>query len=172
MLIAVSKSTTSCEEKPLIGHPLSIRNLLAALPGEGGPDERMSMLELLPPPLKRAFYTPEHRSATVSFRVQDLGIATYGPVFERVEAGLQQITVEHPEFRFELMGSAVRRWRNLFQIVMDLASSLGSAAVIIFGVLGLAYRSLRIGLISIIPNVFPWPSPGRSWSWPGSLWRS
>jgi predicted RND superfamily exporter protein len=155
VLIAVSQVDDLLRKEELIGHPLSIRNLLAALPGAGGADERMSMLELLPPPLKRAFYTPEHRSAVVSFRVQDLGIATYGPVFTRVEAGLQRISAEHPEFTFELTGPAVRRWQNLYQIVVDLASSLGSAALIIFCTLGLVYRSLRIGLISIIPNVFP-----------------
>jgi predicted RND superfamily exporter protein len=139
----------------LIGHPLSIRSMLAALPGEGNPAERMSMLALLPPPLKRAFYVPEYRSATVTFRVRDVGIAKYGPVFERIEAGLKRIAEQHPAFTFELAGSAAWRWRNLYQIVVDLAMSLGSAAVIIFGVLGLAFRSVRIGLISIIPNVFP-----------------
>ncbi|QDT54276.1 multidrug efflux system subunit MdtC [Caulifigura coniformis] len=155
VLIAVTKVDDLLRGESLIGHPLSIRNLLDALPGEGEPEERMSMLELLPPPLKRAFYTPENRAATVSFRVQDLGIARYGPVFERIEDGLRQIAAAHPGFTFDLTGSAVSRWRNLFQIVMDLASSLGSAAVIIFCTLGLAYRSLRLGLISIIPNVFP-----------------
>ena len=54
-----------------------------------------------------------------------------------------------------LEGDAIWRWRNLYQIVVDLASSLGTAAVIIFVVLGMAYRSVRIGLISIFPNVFP-----------------
>jgi hypothetical protein len=141
--------------EPLISHPLSIRSMLAALPGEGNPAERMSMAALLPPPLKRAFYVPEDRQATVTFRVRDLGIARYGPVFERVEAGLQRIAEKHPHFTLYLDGTAAWRWRNLYQIVVDLAMSLGRASVIIFGVLGLAYRSVRIGLISIIPNVFP-----------------
>jgi predicted RND superfamily exporter protein len=110
---------------------------------------------LLPPPLKRAFFVPEDRWTTVTFRVRDLGIAKYGPVFERIEAGLKRIADEHPTFNLYLSGSAAWRWRNLYQIVVDLAMSLGSASVIIFGVLGLAFRSVRIGLISIIPNVFP-----------------
>ena len=143
-----------CAEE-LIGHPLSIRNFVESLPGDGDPALRMSTLELLPPPLKRAFYTPEHRSASVSFRVQDLGIAAYSPVFERVEAGLERIAGDHPSFEFELAGSAVRRWRNLYQIVLDLIASLGSAAVVIFVVLTGVYRSLRMGLISIVPNFFP-----------------
>ena len=53
------------EKEPLAGHPLSIRNLIDSLPGDGPPADRMSLLELLPPPLKRAFYTPEKRTATV-----------------------------------------------------------------------------------------------------------
>lgn len=142
-------------KEELIGHPLSIRNLIDAMPGDGKPADRMSLLELLPPPLKRAFYIPERRHADVLFRVQDLGIARYGPVFERVQTGLQQIVQANPNFRLELSGSAVWRWENLYQIVVDLATSLGSAIVIIFFVLTLAYRSLRIGLIALVPNLFP-----------------
>lgn len=138
-----------------IGYPLSIRNLVDALPGAGPTEERVTMLELLPPQLKRAYYRPEFRTASVRFRVQDLGIAKYGPVFERLETGLAQIHQRHPNFTLKLDGDAVWRWRNLYQIVVDLASSLGSAAIIIFIVLGLSYRSVPLGLIAVIPNVFP-----------------
>lgn len=141
--------------EPLIGHPLSIRNLLDAQPGSGPSNERMSLLELLPPPLKRAFYTPELREAVVNFRVQDLGIAAYGPVFERIESGLLEIQAKHPSFSLELDGRAVWRWRNLYQVVVDLAASLGAASVIILLVLTVVYRSIRLGLISIVPNLFP-----------------
>ena len=82
------------------------------------------MVALLPPPLNRAFYVPEDRSATVTFRVRDLGIARYGPVFERIEAGLTRIADQHPNFTLYLDGTAAWRWRNLYQIVVDLAMSL------------------------------------------------
>jgi hypothetical protein len=155
VLAAISQVDDLLSAEPLIGNPISIRSFIDALPGEGPPAERMSLLELLPPPLKRAFYTPETRWASVSFRVQDLGIARYGPVFQRVETGLVALAREHPEFTFQLDGSAVWRWRNLYQIVVDLASSLGGESLIILVLLGVVYRSLRIGLIGIIPNVFP-----------------
>jgi predicted RND superfamily exporter protein len=143
------------KSEPMIGYPLSIRNLVDSLPGEGPAEERMSMIELLPPPLKRAFYTPERRRGVVTFRVQDLGIAQFDPVFNRITNGLKDIESRHPEFKTKLQGDAIWRWRNLYQIVIDLAASLGSASVIIFLTLTLAYRSLRIGLVSIIPNAFP-----------------
>lgn len=143
-----------CSEE-LIGQPLSIRNLIDAQPGSGPAEERMTLMELLPPPLKRAFFIPEYRRAIVTFRVQDLGIAKYGPVFERVLIGLKQIEEQYPEFTTSLSGGAVWRWKNLYQIVVDLAKSLGSASFIIFVVLSIVYRSVRLGLISIIPNLFP-----------------
>lgn len=143
------------KSEPLIGHPLSIRELIDAQPGSGPPHERMSMMELLPPPLKRAFYNQDSREAKVTFRVQDVGIAAYGPVFQRIEDGLNRIQQQHPRFHFEMKGDAVWRWKNLYQIVVDLAKSLGSASIIILVVLTIVYRSIRLGLISIIPNVFP-----------------
>lgn len=141
------------EEK--LGSPISICNLLDALPGDGNDEDRMSMLELLPPPLKRAFYTPEYRTANANFRVRDTGIAEYGPVFTRIELELNSLSKEYPAFTFELDGNPVWRWRNLYQVVVDLAISLGTATIIIFVILAIVYQSLRIGLISLIPNLFP-----------------
>ncbi len=146
--------------EPLIGHPLGLHKLLAALPGDGVTAERMTLLELLPGPLKRAFYVPEYRSATVQFRVQDLGIARYGEVFERVETGLDRTMQLHPNFDLKLDGEAVWRWRHVYRIVTDLAASLGTASLVIWLVLTIVYRSLRIGLISIVPNFFPLVATG------------
>jgi predicted RND superfamily exporter protein len=127
----------------------------------------MSMIELLPPPLKRAFYRPDENFAKVTFRVRDLGISKYSEVFGRVENAFQDLSLQHPAFQFELSGSAAWRWRNLYQVVMDLASSLGSAGFIIFVVLTLAYRSFWLGLVSIIPNAFPLAFMGAMLYWTG-----
>ncbi len=142
-------------KEELIGHPISVYNLLAALPGDGAVEGRASMLDLLPPPLKRSYYTPENRDASVEFRVQDLGIARYAPVFERIQKGIEEIKEAHPGFHFRLSGEPIYRWHNIYQIVMDLVMSLGTAAIIIFLILAIVYRSLRIGIISILPNLFP-----------------
>ena len=75
--------------------PISIRSLLDALPGDSPTEERGSMIELLPPPLKRAFYQPEDRFATVTFRVLDIGIAQYSTVFQRIEAQLSENARAH-----------------------------------------------------------------------------
>lgn len=157
VLQAVNRTLTA---EPLIGHPLGLEQLLSALPGEGPPAERMTLLELLPPSLKRAFYNPEQHTATVQFRVQDIGIAQYGPVFERLEAAFLEIQRQHPNFEFELAGEAVWRWQNVYRIVTDLTYSLGTAGIVIWIVMTVAYRSIRIGLISLVPNLFPLAATG------------
>jgi len=142
-------------QEPLLGHPLSIRRVVAALAGGDSQRNQMSLAALLPASLRRNYFDPDQRRATVSFRVQDLGIARYSPVFERVRQDLDRLEGEHPGFRAELTGSAVWRWENLYRIVVDLLLSLGTAIVIIFVVLGVVFRSLVIGLISVVPNLFP-----------------
>jgi predicted RND superfamily exporter protein len=141
--------------EPLIGHPLSLARLLDALPGEGSAVDKLSMAQLLPPPLKQAIYTPDKGQAKVTFRCQDLGTATYKSTFERIEKSLEGIESNHPGLTLEMQGDAIWRWQNLFKVVSDLTSSLGSAAVVIFGVMAIAYRSLRLGLIAVIPNLLP-----------------
>ncbi|RMF44451.1 MAG: RND transporter [Planctomycetota bacterium] len=141
--------------QPLIGHPLSVRSFLDALPGEGPLEERLSLLELLPPSLKRSYFAPEAHHAVVTFRVQDLGIAAYDPVFRQVQQGLEHLHAEHPQFHFALTGPAVWRWENLYQIVVDLALSLCTAAGIILVILSIVFGSLRLGIISVIPNMLP-----------------
>ncbi|MEM7699214.1 MAG: efflux RND transporter permease subunit [Verrucomicrobiota bacterium] len=155
ILEVVTKIDDLLKQEELVGQPLSIRNMIDALPGTGPPRERMPMIELLPPPIKRAFYNPEKQEATVQFRVRDLGIAIYGPVYERLAESLAQINLEHPNFELGLRGSAIDRWENIYQIVVDLFRSLGFAIIVIFVVLTFVYRSLRIGLISLVPNLFP-----------------
>ncbi|MGN6547829.1 MAG: efflux RND transporter permease subunit, partial [Aureliella sp.] len=86
----------------LIGSPLSVTRLIKALPGDGPLAYRISMVELLPPPLKRAYYRPDEHNAKATFRVQDRGIAAYGEVFERLEAELRGLREAHPKFFFTL----------------------------------------------------------------------
>ncbi|MCA9065045.1 MAG: MMPL family transporter [Planctomycetaceae bacterium] len=155
VLQVITEADDLLHTEELIGYPLSLRNLLETLPGDPQAVDRMNMAELLPPQLKRAFYTPEYRTASVTFRVQDLGIAAFGPVFERLEAGVEKIRERHPHFQLRLRGSAVWRWRNLYRMVIDLAKSLGTAALVILIVMAASFRSLRLGVISIIPNIFP-----------------
>jgi predicted RND superfamily exporter protein len=142
-------------KEPLIAFPLSLPRLLESLPGEGTALDKVSMIELLPPPLKLAVYDVDNRRASISFRCQDLGSAAYADTFERIQKGVELIEKKMAGTSIQLQGDPVRRWRELYRIVTDLVVSLGSASFVIFIVLAIAYRSIRIGLISVVPNLMP-----------------
>jgi len=152
-LVAAVDDVVAAE--PMLGHPLSIRRLIDALPGDGPTRERTSLLELLPPPLKRSLYDPEAGTARVTFRVQDKGTVAYKPTFDRVDERLQAIAAAHPGVTIGLSGEPIWRWRDLYHVVMDLARSLGTAAIEILVVMIVAFRSVRLGLIAIVPNMLP-----------------
>ncbi|MEM6691412.1 MAG: efflux RND transporter permease subunit [Planctomycetota bacterium] len=173
MLWMVSKVGKILNDEPLIGHPMGMHRLIDALPGErlnlsglsrdqaDRPEiresirSRLGLLDLMPASLKRAYYVPESRSATIQFRLKDIGIAAYAETFQRIEQQLDQLRESNPDFDLRLRGGAFWRWENLYQIVIDLTKSLTLAGGIIAIILMFVYRSIRLGLISIIPNVFP-----------------
>lgn len=155
-MIAVSEEIESLlKSEPMLGSPLGLATIVSSLPGDGSAVEKASLVNLLPPPLKQAFYRPDSRRLAVVFRLQDVGIASYGDTFERIKVALEAMKPRHPGVDITLAGSAVFRWQNLYRIIVDLAKSLGTASIVIFAVLGVCYRSLRLGLIAVIPNLLP-----------------
>jgi predicted RND superfamily exporter protein len=151
---------TVLDQEKLVGHPLSIVRILKALPGYDTAVNKMPMVEVLPPPLKLALYDPDQHIAKITFRVQDLGTAKYRPIFQRIESSITAIRGKNPGVEIALEGGPIRRWKNLYQIVSDLAMSLGTASIEILIVMGIAFRSLRLGLIAIIPNMVPLAAAG------------
>jgi len=119
---------------------------------------RMEGLGIIPENVVGGVYQSKARKAIVASRVQDLGIATYKEVFDRVDARL--VELEEPGVKVEMTGAPIIWGRYLDRMVTDLVKSLALASVIILIVMGIVYRSVRIGLIAIVPNLFPLAATG------------
>lgn len=142
--------------EPLLSRPLSIRSMLASFPGDADDLETQStFLSLMPRELRSFFYDEGEQRAIVSVRMQDHGIAAHTPAFDRIETGFAALADEYPGFELKLEGQPVQISRDLYQIVTDLRASLGAASAIILVVLGVVYRSAWVGLLSVVPNLFP-----------------
>lgn len=161
ILAAIRDVESLIDQQPLVSYPLSIRNILASFPGD--PEDlqtQMTFVSLLPRGLQEFFYSTTDRRALVVARVQDQGIAQYEPVFDELDLELAKLMEKYAGFKFWQDGGPIWMSRNLFQIANDLATSLGTATVIILVVLAVMYRSPRIGMISVIPNMFPLVATG------------
>ncbi len=151
----VAKVDALLAEEELLSPSLSLAKLLASFPGDSPIEDRMAFVALMPDDLKRFFIREDAQLALVSTRVQDLGIAVYQPVFARLDERLALLQAEHAGFEFDLAGVPIRRGRDLFRIVWDLVASLGTASLVILAVMTIAFRSWRIGLVTILPNTLP-----------------
>lgn len=113
---------------------------------EGPPDARGGV---------RAFMTPDFRNARVLVRVEDFGARKMIKEGAALEAELARLFPPDMGYRTYIAGDAYVASVALDSFIRDLLYSLGLAMIIIFGMMTLVFRSIKMGLISVIPNVTP-----------------
>jgi len=139
-----------------LGTPFSVMNLLMALPHRKNHlGAAVKYLELAPAEATDRLVRRDLRKAVVNVQTPDRGARAMGPVYAELERDLERLEGKYPGFELQLTGSTVVASRNVNLMIVDLSRSLALAAVVIFGVMTIAFRSARFGLLSVLPNVFP-----------------
>lgn len=137
-------------------HPVSLLNLLATLP-DGSRSLALAAQHLprVPAEIRDRFVDVEGRRLLVSAHIPDCGVAKLEPSLVELRGRLAAIEAAHPGFHVRLSGSQVIASRNVPKMIGDLASSVGLESLIIFGMMTWSFRSWSLGLISVLPNLFP-----------------
>ena len=147
-----------CEEilngETRLGTATSIRTALTVIRGRHRPDQSI-LARQLPEEFRSRFYRPDERMAFVSARAQDLGFASFDDMFARINGALGELNAASSRIDVQLVSDVILEGRVVSQMIAEMLYSLAGAAVIIFVILTVAFRSVRIGLISMIPNVMP-----------------
>ena len=105
------------------------------------------------PELTSAFLAEDKHKARLMVRVRDIGSDGFKRLFAKVSRILER---ELPDgVAFQLTGDVWLHALCMDQFVRDLFHSLLAASGVIFVLIGLLFRSVRAGLISAIPNLFP-----------------
>ncbi|MEZ6093205.1 MAG: efflux RND transporter permease subunit [Pirellulaceae bacterium] len=138
------------EEK--IHEPFSIGNIANGIyKGNSWLDEFLR----LPQYIQSRVIRPDLRKMLITAKVPDAGAAAMEPTFLSIEHELKNFERRYPGYKFELTGTAVVAARNVRLMIHDLAKSLAATAIVVFIIMTLAFRSFRLGMISVIPNAFP-----------------
>ena len=74
---------------------------------------------------------------------------------DEINAQLAQKLRAFPDVRFQLTGEAYNSSIGQRTVVEDLGGSMLSAVIIIFFLLAILFRSVRLGILSIPPNLVP-----------------
>ena len=101
------------------------------------------------------FVTSDFRNARILSRVRDAGANSHLQLADDLEVVIEDLFGEYDHISVRITGDAYVASAALDSFVRDLLISLGIAIVIIFLMMTTVFRSLKIGIISLLPNCLP-----------------
>lgn len=99
------------------------------------------------------FLSPDRKMARLQIRIADVGAKRTIQIIDATRARLDRGVGEHAEVH--LTGDAFTGSVPIDSVARDMVSSLGTAVLLIFSMLLVIFRSVRLGAIAILPNAFP-----------------
>ncbi|KAA0115666.1 RND transporter [Methylobacterium sp. P1-11] len=157
-LAAVAEVHAALEAQPGIGNVWSLETLRRWL-AEAGHGSDTAVLkryaELLPSHLTRRFIPVEQDATVVTGRLPDVDIEHLVPVTEALERVLSDVRSLHPDYRIAVTGLSAVAARNSASMIGRLNRSLTVEIGFMALFIGLAFRSVVVGLASILPGIFP-----------------
>lgn len=114
---------------------------------------QLALRQLNSPETTSAFLAADQPAARIMMRIKDVGSAGMKDLIDRVSELLE---AEFPaDVEFQITGDAYLHAVCMDAFTRDLFNSLIAASGVIFLLITVLFRSLRIGLISAVPNMFP-----------------
>jgi hypothetical protein len=121
------------------------------------PDSREEVSDLVfmvPKAEMRRFANSNHRAANVLVRTGELGSRAVRTLVGRIEAVVQRLGLE-PELRVAVTGNAVVLNRSADALAGNQVSSIALASATVFLLVYWVFRSLRVSLLVMLPNLTP-----------------
>ena len=137
-----------------VSGPFSVLNVMETIPIKNLEHRYRQAQRLAGARMARLVNDDSHR-LVVTAQVPNDGAATLEHHLKPLEARIAGIEKRHQGYSIHVTGTVVAAARNMRSFIGNLGMSLAVASVIIFVVLAFAFRSLRLGLISVIPNALP-----------------
>lgn len=159
LLAALDEVHEIVGQEELLGPAISLRNLVDSLPGDSTA-EKIKELRYLPREELARFLRPSERTAIVAAWSPDAGSRRMKPAFARIQRQLTSLKTKHSGLTFELTGSTVATSRLGNSMIQDLVRSLFLAVPVTVVLLGAAFRSWKLALISLPINIFPLAATG------------
>ena len=123
--------------------------------GETGPNVLGEYIAKLPEHLVGRFVNDGASSALVTGRLPNLDAEDTVPVVRRLDANLDGLRASYPEVEFTVTGLSALSAIRSTDMIGQLGRGLMTAIVVVILLIGVAFGSWRIMLLSILPNIFP-----------------
>lgn len=163
-LAVVAQVHRVVEQQAGLGNVWSVETMVRWLAESGQTDIRIlkAYIGLLPGHLTQRFVTPEQDAAVVTGRIPDIDASDLLPTVNRLDKALDTVREAHPDYRISVSGLAVIAARNSAAMIQKINLMLTAEMVIVSALIGLAFRSVLVGVVSLLPGLFPIVTAGAS----------
>jgi predicted RND superfamily exporter protein len=110
---------------------------------------------ILPEHLVRRFIAKEEDAVLVTGRLPDIDSSRILPVVEKIDRALDELRKQYPEFTISVTGLPAIAARNSARMIQQLNEALPLCVAFAALLLALAFRSVFVGLVSLLPGLFP-----------------
>lgn len=153
----IAKVHDTLEEAAGLGNVWSVESLRRWL-HEAGDDNIETVKKyvgILPEHLVRRFIAKEENAVLVTGRLPDIDSSKILPVVEKIDRSLDPVREAYPAFRISVTGLPAIAARNSKRMIDQLKESIPICVAIAGVLLGMAFRSPFVAVVSILPGLFP-----------------
>ena len=166
-LEVIAKAHEILEKHADLGNVWSLESLRRWLKEAG--DERIETVQryvkVLPEHLVRRFIAKEENAVLVTGRLPDVDSSQILPVVEKVDRALDGLRKEHPDYRISVTGLPAIAARNSARMISQLNEALPLCVAFAAVLLAIAFRSVFVGLVSLLPGLYPVAVSGAILRW-------
>jgi uncharacterized protein len=168
----IAKVHEVLEKQAGLGNVWSLESLRRWLREAG--DERIETVQryvkLLPEHLVRRFIAKEGDAVLVTGRLPDIDSSRILPVVEKIDRALDGLRKEYPDYTISVTGLPAIAARNSARMIQQLNEALPICVAFAAILLAIAFRSVFVGVVSLLPGLFPVVASGAIlWASGGGL---
>ena len=157
VLDAIAKAHQALESEAGVGNVWSLDSLRRWLAeaGDTSIETVKKYVKILPESLQRRFIAKEENAVLVTGRLPDVDSSQILPLVEKLDHALDSVRKANPDFEIAVTGLPAIAARNSAAMIGQLKTSLFAEVVFVSILLGLAFRSFGVMLLSFLPGLFP-----------------
>lgn len=167
ILGVIGQVHNALEKEAGLGNVWSIESLRRWLHDAG--DDRIETVQkyvgYLPEHLVRRFIAEDQNSVLVTGRLPDVDSSHILPVVEKIDRSLDPIRAANPGFEISVTGLPAVAARNSARMIDQLKESIPICVAFAGVLLGLAFRSPFVAVVSLLPGLFPVLASGALLWW-------
>jgi hypothetical protein len=156
-LEVIAKIHSLVEQQAGVGNVWSLETLVRWIAESGQNDVGLlqQYVSLLPDHLTTRFVTKEQDAAVVTGRIPDIDANDLLPTVNAIEEALQPIRTAYPDYGIYVSGLSVLAARNSTAMIEKINMMLTAEMIFVSAVIGVAFSSVLIGIVSLLPGLFP-----------------